>query len=35
MGERDIRDKLLKICDDLDQVAGRTGPVGRATASFR
>ncbi len=32
MSERDIRDKLLRICDDLDRFAGRTGPVGRATA---
>ena len=32
MSERDIRDKLRKICADLDQFAGRTGPVGRAAA---
>ena len=32
MSERDVRDKLRRICAELDQFAGRTGPVGRATA---
>ncbi|MBW2527883.1 MAG: hypothetical protein JRI23_27120 [Deltaproteobacteria bacterium] len=32
MGERDIRDKLRRICTDLDRFAGRNGPAGRASA---
>jgi hypothetical protein len=32
MGERDIRDKLLRVCGRLDQLAGRVGPAGRASA---
>jgi hypothetical protein len=32
MTEQDIRERLRNICDQLDRVAGRVGPVGRASA---
>ena len=32
MSEHEIRNKLRKICGDLDRLAGRVGPAGRASA---